>query len=221
MYRLDDVALGGFEWESFSQLDFLVTAFVQATDLKVDVIWNHIRWTKVKVIVWLSARDDIVVGYFDSREVLTPGTSQFDKASTILTMMTSRSVSFYNQPQTWYLNFLNGLTASSTSTISVNITSHSRTQDTYSVEISHNNLTTLSAISFYYLIFNVQISLFSSGGGFHSHKSSLPSYHKVHRNFVPIKYRMLGFDKLTVSPRQDFSLELSIDDDYILGVSSS
>jgi hypothetical protein len=63
--------------------------------------------------------------------------------------------------------------------------------------------------------------LFSSGGGYESElELSSPIYKKVHKNFIPINYRLLGFDKITLLSNNRLNLNINIDLDYILEIES-
>ena len=87
----------------------------------------------------------------------------------------------------------------------VNTSAASKSENTYTIEIVAGEKTDLKAIEIAYLVFNLEISLFSSGGGFESEKNlQQPIYKKVHKNFVPVNYRMLGFDKIKVDKSKKF-----------------
>ena len=48
--------------------------------------------------------------------------------------------------------------------------------------------------------------------------TSDPSYKKVHKNFLPINYKFMGIDQISLTNR--FDLFINIDADYILEIQS-
>lgn len=65
-------------------------------------------------------------------------------------------------------------------------------------------------------------ALFSSGGGFFASKlaSGSPIYINVHSSFAPVVYNMLGFDVISVQSSRTLYLNMNIDSDNILEISS-
>ena len=76
--------------------------------------------------------------------------------------------------------------------------------------------TELKYLKLNFIIYNLEIGLFSSGGGFRSSNplTQTPKYSKVHKNFIPINYKMIGIDKINLNGT--FDLYINIDPDYIL-----
>ena len=63
--------------------------------------------------------------------------------------------------------------------------------------------------------------MFSSGGGFEPENNLLdPIHKKVHKNFVPINYYLLGFDRIKLEKNRKFHLHIEIDSDFIFSARS-
>lgn len=118
------------------------------------------------------------------------------------------------------MTFITGIRANSTQAIyAINSTVIQKFQDSFLVSVVNDPATSLTYLKVDYVIFNTNLSLFSSGGGFYAAADiQRPYYTKVHRSFVPINYMLLGFDKIRISGPKQFSLEISIDQAYILGI---
>ena len=73
-----------------------------------------------------------------------------------------------------------------------------------------------------YIIYNTEISLFSSGGGYYAASNIIgPYYQRIHKNFLPIQYKFLGFERIRISDQDQIKLDINIDNDTILEVSGN
>lgn len=164
-----------------------------------------------------------VRGHYRWRYILTDAENfqPNSNAPVNLTIQTSSAVSFFEDNRTIYLNYINGLQASSAQRVyEVNISAASKSVSSYTVSVRVNAATTLTYLRMDYIIYNTEISLFSSGGGYYASSNIVgPYYQKIHKNFLPIQYKLLGFQSIRVANQNEIHLDINIDDDTILGVS--
>ena len=100
------------------------------------------------------------------------------------------------------------------------MTSLSISENTYKIKIEVNPATTVAYLKVDYIIYNTELSLFSSGGGFFSSSDFVgPDYQKLHRFFLPIHYSFLGFQSIEIRNQDSLRLKMSIDEDAILEIS--
>lgn len=80
----------------------------------------------------------------------------------------------------------------------------------------------LSYIKISYILYSVGSALFASDGGYFSTglATSVPVYVKVHNNFAPIRYFIIGFDSISLTDKL-FSLNMNIDQDMIISVTTA
>lgn len=70
-------------------------------------------------------------------------------------------------------------------------------------------------------MYNLNNTLFASDGGFilSTITSSNPVYVKIHNNFAPLKYWIVGIDNFEIKgDGQGFIIDANIDEDMVLGV---
>ena len=101
----------------------------------------------------------------------------------------------------------------------VNVNPNSKSETTYTIAISANPATTLTYLRVDYIIYNTEISLFSSGGGYYTSSNFVgPYYQKIHKNFLPIQYKLLGFQSIRIANQDQIKLDINIDQDTILEI---
>ena len=130
---------------------------------------------------------------------------------------------YYQDNSTIYLNYINGIKATSAQKVyEVSTSSVSRSASTYTVEVTVNPNTNLTYLRLDYIIYNTNLSLFASGGGFYSNTNIFnPIYMKVHGNFLPVNYNLMGLQGIRIANQTQISLNLDIDRDNILTISTT
>jgi hypothetical protein len=76
----------------------------------------------------------------------------------------------------------------------------SKTPSTYTVTVASSPTTTISYIKISFIMYNLNNTLFASDGGFilSTLSSSSPVYVKIHNNFAPLKYWIVGIDNIEI-----------------------